>query len=243
MKILAIDACSSTAAGALTEDRTLIGEFAVKTGTHSAALLPLTEELLRTASATLDDIGLLAATVGPGSFTGVRIGVSTVKGLAFARNIPCVGVSSLEAMAANFAGLSGIVAPALDARRGMVYTAVFRAKPDGIERLTPDMQIPAGELAAMLADYPDEPVWLTGDELPGCPALPANAVRPPERLRRVSAYGAAAVGYELYAKALADGTASRFTDAALAPVYLKKSQAEREREERLAAALNKRSAP
>ncbi len=236
MKILAIDACSSTAAGALTEDRTLLGEFSVRTGTHSAALLPLTEELLRAASLTVRGLDLLVAAVGPGSFTGVRIGVSTVKGLAFADGIPCVGVSTLAAMAANFAGTDGIVVPVLDARRGMVYTALFRSGPDGVERLAPDEQIPAEELIARLAAYPGEPIRFTGDALPGRPALPAGVTAPPERLRHVSAYGAAALGYEIYREAIADGTASRFTDAALAPVYLKKSQAEREREERLAAA-------
>ncbi len=239
MKILAVDACSKTAAAALCEDRALLGEFSVKTGTHSAALLPLIEKLLEASSLNVSDLDLLVSTVGPGSFTGVRIGVSTVKGLAFAGKTPCVGVSTLEAMAAQFAGLSGLVVPNLDARRGLVYAAIFRSSENGVVRLTEDGQISSEELVSALGEYPGEPVYFTGDYGAEHFAFDAGRVRTvPERLKAVSAYGAAVLGYEIISAARAQNEGDipdGFSDAALAPVYLKKSQAEQDREERLAA--------
>ena len=237
MKILAIDTSAKTATAALTEDRALLAESSVKTDTHSVTLLPMIEALLRAADTKIGDLGLMAVTVGPGSFTGVRIGVSAVKGLAFADRIPCVGVSSLEGMAYNFAGIDALVVPVIDARRGMVYAALFRTSSDGrVERLTEDEQLPADELVAMLRDFEGERIYFTGDAYGMMTArgdLPESVAVTPEKLRAQSAYGIAARAYEIVSSA-SEAEAEEFTDAALAPVYLRKSQAEREREERLA---------
>ena len=238
MKILAVDSSSKTAAAALLEDGALIGESSVRTDTHSAVLLPMIEDLLKAAKTALGDIGLMAVTVGPGSFTGVRIGVSLVKGLAFADRIPCVGVSTLEAMAYNFSGVRGLVVPVLDARRETVFTAVFRTGEDGsVIRLTEDAQLPVSDLMNQLAEWPNEPIFFTGDvtdALLARPDCPGNAAFTPLGLRMQSALGAGIRAYEIYTAP--DAVSEDFTDAALVPSYLKKSQAERERDERIAAA-------
>ena len=236
MKILGIDTSAKTATAALTEDGVLTAEASVRTDTHSSTLLPMIEAMLRFAKTEVRDLDALAVTVGPGSFTGVRIGVAAVKGLAFADRIRCVGVSSLEAMAYNFAGIEGIVVPVIDARRGMVYAAVFRTGADGrVMRLTEDGQIPVGELTEKLKAWEGERVYFTGDAadtLEASPNRPANTARTPGKLRAQSAYGVAARAEEILKTA---EDPDRFTDAALVPVYLKKSQAEREREARIAA--------
>ena len=237
MKILAVDTSAKTATAAITEDKTLLAESSVKTDTHSVTLLPMIEALLRAADTALDDLDLMAVTVGPGSFTGVRIGVSAVKGLAFADRIPCVGISSLEGMAYNFAGIDALVVPVIDARRGMVYAALFKTASDGsVERLTEDEQIAADMLVEKLAEYGGERIYFTGDAAGMMAArsdLPAGVAVTPEKLRAQSAYGIAARAYEIVSAA-SEAEKESFTDAALAPVYLRKSQAEREREERLA---------
>ena len=99
MKILALDSSAKTATAALTDGVEILAESSVRTATHSAVLLPMIEAMLKSADTAVEDLDLMAVTVGPGSFTGVRIGVSTVKGLAFAHGTPCIGVSSLEGMA------------------------------------------------------------------------------------------------------------------------------------------------
>ncbi len=236
MKILAVESSSKTASAALLEDGELIGESFVKTDTHSAVLLPMIEDLLKAAKTDFSGIGLYAASVGPGSFTGVRIGVSTVKGLAFAGNTPAAGVSTLEGMAYQFAGVDSIAVPVIDARRGTVFTAVFRASSDGkVERLTPDAQLPAEELMKLLGAYPGERIAFTGDAADAMLAradCPGNARPAPALLRNPSAAGIGRRAWEKWIEA--EENRDLFDSAALVPVYLKKSQAEREREERLA---------
>lgn len=131
MKILAIECSAETASAAITEDRELLGVYTKNAGrTHSEKLLPMIDELLCSYSLKIDDLDLLACTAGPGSFTGIRIGVSTIKGLAFAKNKPCIGISSLEALAYGFDSFPEecIIVPSIDARRGNVYNAVFWQK-------------------------------------------------------------------------------------------------------------------
>lgn len=247
MKILAVDSSSKIASAALFEDRRLTAQFSVLTETHSAVLLPMIEDMLKAAKTAVRDVDLMAVTVGPGSFTGVRIGVSLVKGLAFADKIPCVGVSTLEAMAAPFAGMDGLIVPALDARRGTVFAAVFRSSTDGsVIRLTEDAQLPLTELMTALSAYGSERIYFTGDAMEtilareDCPSgasgVTGAAVTPPG-LGACAAVGAGIRAYEMYT---APGAAKEeFTDAALVPAYLKKSQAERERDERIAAAAGR----
>ena len=169
MYVLALDSTAVSAAVALTDGDRLLGEILIENGnTHSETLLPMVEELLRRFSLSARDIGLFACTVGPGSFTGVRIGAATVKGLAFGTDTPCIGVSTPEAMAYNLAGFGAglpngaIVSPVMNARRSQVYNALFRVSGGAPVRITEDRALAISELEAELLTY-DEPVYLVGD--------------------------------------------------------------------------------
>ena len=146
MKILAIDTSATVASAALCEDDEPIAVYSQKSGlTHSQTMLPMIRDLMRNAGAAIDDIDMMAVSAGPGSFTGVRIGISTIKGLAFGKNKICVGVSTLEAMAWNIASFctDALVCPVMDARRGQLYTAIFKPYNGKLIRLTPDSLISA----------------------------------------------------------------------------------------------------
>lgn len=124
--------------------------------THSVTLMPLIDGMLRTAGLSLDDIGLIAAANGPGSFTGLRIGVSAAKGLAWAKELPCCGVSTLAAMARTAADFQGLIIGAMDARRQQIYHALFRGENGRVLRVTQDCAISLEELASLLRDMPEE---------------------------------------------------------------------------------------
>ena len=230
MKILALDSTAIAASVALCEDEALLGEFTIQNGnTHSETLLPLAESALKFFSLTTEDIDLFAVSVGPGSFTGVRIGVATAKGLAFGREKPCVGVSTLEALAENLTVAEGLICPVMNARRSQVYTALFRSENGKTTRLMPDSAMAITELDALLAQY-DEPVYLVGDGYDITASLLKHPIHnTPHRLRPQSAYSVAQVAKRLYEQGYAT------TDSLLAPIYLRPSQAERERAEREAA--------
>ena len=126
MKILALDSTAAVCSCAVCEDEKILSVFTVNSGnTHSETLLPMIEASLRMLSLEVCDIDLFAFSEGPGSFTGVRIGAATLKGLAFGRNKPCVGVSTLKALASNLSGMSGIVCPVMNARRNQVYLSLI----------------------------------------------------------------------------------------------------------------------
>lgn len=227
MKILALDSTATVASVALCEDDRLLGEYTVNNGnTHSETLLPMVESLLRFFDLDPDDVDLFAASAGPGSFTGVRIGAATAKGLAFNTQKPCIGVSTLDALAYNLNVLDGLICPVMNARRKQVYTALFRCENGKLTRLCPDSAIAITELDELLAAY-DESVYLCGD---GYEITKENLKHPtretPERLRHQSAFSVAQV-----AKAAYDAGV-RTTDAEMVPTYLRPSQAERERAER-----------
>lgn len=129
MLILAMDSTAVAASVALLTDGAPLAAFHLDNGnTHSETLLPMVESVLRCTGKTVDDIDLFAVSAGPGSFTGVRIGVATVKGLAFGKGKPCVGVSTLEALAENLVPTGGLLCPVMNARRGQVYNALFRVE-------------------------------------------------------------------------------------------------------------------
>ncbi len=233
MRILALDTTTPTASAAVWQDGDLVGVYTIRTTTHSTTVLPMVESLLDTLLLSISDLDMLAVSAGPGSFTGVRIGVSTIKGLAFSHKIPCVGVSSLEALARNLGGYRGILCPVINARRGHVYAALFEA--DGIHspaRLTEDELVPVAELAETLQTL-GKPIYAAGDGYDMLEkALPEGVLTPvPMFLRAPHALGTADAAAQIYEEA---EDTSIFTEAALVPLYLRKSQAEREREERLA---------
>ncbi len=237
MYVLALDSTAVSAAVALTDGDRLLGEILIENGnTHSETLLPMVEELLGKFSLTARDIGLFACTVGPGSFTGVRIGAATVKGLAFGTDTPCIGVSTPEAMAYNLAGFGAglpngaIVSPVMNARRSQVYNALFRVSGGAPVRITEDRALAISELEAELLTY-DEPVYLVGDgyDITKKGFTSKKTEETPVRLRMLSGYSVAAAALLRYERG------EVLTDRTLVPVYLRPCQAERERLEKEAA--------
>lgn len=155
MRILALETSAKAVSAAVTEDGKVLCSGYQDTGlTHSRTLMPIVEGILRNTGLTVQDCDAIAVAAGPGSFTGIRIGVSAAKGLAFAADKPAVGVSTLAAMARNVAFCDGLVVCAMDARRQQVYNAVFEAKGGSLTRLTPDRAIALEELAAELREDP-----------------------------------------------------------------------------------------
>ena len=228
MLILAFESSARAASVALVEDGRLISQYSQCSGlTHSRTLLPMAEDMLKNAELSLDKVDLFAVAHGPGSFTGVRIGVSTVKGLAWAANKPCVGVSTLEAMAWHGLAAGGLVCPVMDARRSQVYNALFKVENGRPVRLCEDRPIALSQLAEELRTL-NAPAFLIGDGAELAEkylreqAIPCTVA--PENLRWQSAWGVAMAAMDK-----TPGSAD-----ALLPVYLRLSQAERERQERLA---------
>lgn len=228
MLILALESSAKAASVALCRDGKLVSQSIQCTAlTHSRTLLPMAEDLLKNAGISLSEVDAFAVAHGPGSFTGIRIGVSTVKGLAWAAEKPCIGVSTLEAMAWHGQAAGGLICPVMDARRSQVYNALFRMV-DGVpQRLTPDRPLSLEELAEELRVLGEVP-FLVGDGYAVTAAyfnrigLPFRMA--PDNLLWQDAWG---VAMAAQGKTPEDG-------AALLPVYLRLSQAERERQERLA---------
>ena len=232
MITLAFDSTAKAASVAVCDDEKLLALYNIDNGlTQSELLLPMAENILKSLQLSFSDVDLLTAAVGPGSFTGVRIGVALVKGIAFGRDIPCVSVSTLDALAENLAGLDGIIVPCMDARRQQVYTATYRGKDGKLEKLTPDRAIAITELAAELKEY-DEPIYLSGDGYEvarrGLMAEGVTVMHTPELLITENAYSIAKIAKRKY------DTGEYVSDLEIAPTYLRVPQAERERLERLA---------
>ena len=231
MKILAFDGTAKAASVAVCENEKPLAYYTVDNGlTQSELLLPMAENLLSSLKMSFSDIDIFATSVGPGSFTGVRIGVSLIKGLAFGRKAPCIAVSTLEALAENLVPLKGLLVPCMDARRNQVYSATFRSDGEKIERLTEDRAISLDELADELAEL-DEPIYLSGDGYAVARrALLAKGVKlseTPELLILENGVSVARVAYKMYERG------EYVTDTELSPTYLRLPQAERERLERL----------
>ena len=151
MLILAFESSARPASAALVRDGKLLAQsLQVSALTHSRTLLPMAEDLLKNTSLTLSDVDAIAVAHGPGSFTGIRIGVSTVKGLCWGAEKPCIGVSTLEAMAWHGLAAGGVICPVMDARRAQVYNALFRIEDGRPLRLCPDRAISLEELSEEL---------------------------------------------------------------------------------------------
>ena len=139
MKILALETSATPASVALVDEGRILASSYINTPlTHSQTLMPMVESMLKNAGVSFSDVDLLAVSAGPGSFTGVRIGVAAVKGLAFTSGCSCVGVSTLAAIAQNACGIGfdGVICAAMDARCRQVYTACFVSGDQGLQRLT-----------------------------------------------------------------------------------------------------------
>ncbi len=228
MLILAIDTSANTATCALSRDGALLALYTVNgLLTHSETMLPMIENMLSKAALSIDDVDAFAVSEGPGSFTGVRIGVSLIKGLAFDKSKPCIGVSTLDALAKNLYGIGGYVVPVMDARREQVYTAIFK---DG-KRLTEDMLVPISELREKLVALGATQIRLCGDGYGVAKKYFADTeitvLDTPALLVPQNAFSVALVAEEQLVAAK--------SDRELTARYLRASQAEREREEKLKA--------
>lgn len=227
--ILALDSTAEVSTVAVCNRDQLISEITVNTGnTHSATLLPALEQALRMAEITVNDIDVFACSTGPGSFTGVRIGAATIKGIAYGKNKPCVSVSTLEALAYNLADRDGIICPVMNARRSQVYNALFSCENGELERICDDRAISIAELDAELSEK-TLPVYLCGDgydiTLDGFKLTKPHKVA--IRQRYQSAFSVAQIALKKY------NNNEILSDAELVPIYLRPSQAERERQARL----------
>lgn len=227
MKILAIETSAKSVSAAVVENGVPLASVYQNMGlTHSRTLMPLVDGMLSAAGLRVQDMDLLAAANGPGSFTGLRIGVSALKGLAWALEKPCCGVSTLAAMARNLAHMEGLIICAMDARRNQVYNALFLAHDGVLTRQCPDRAIGLAELAEEIKNRP-EPKFVVGDGAGLCynhlleQDVPCR-MAPPQLVMQN------AVGVALAAEEMA--AAGQVTTARdLVPVYLRLSQAERER--------------
>lgn len=230
MLILAFETSAKAGSVALMDDNKLLGESYQNTGlTHSQTLLTMAEDLLKSCGYTPKDVTAVAVAAGPGSFTGVRIGVAAAKGFAWGGELPCCGVSTLEAMARQMGVWQGYVCPVMDARRSQVYNALFYIEKGNCRRVCEDRAIALTDLAAEIRKL-EEPVFLVGDGSILCynalsEDIP-NLVCPPEHRMHQRACGVALVAREQIHRGQSGDAAM------LAPNYLRLSQAERERLEK-----------
>ena len=230
MLILAFETSAKAGSVALMDEQKLLGESYQNTGlTHSQTLLTMAEDLLKSCGYTPKDVTAVAAAAGPGSFTGVRIGVAAAKGFAWGAELPCYGVSTLEAMAKQLGIWQGYICPVMDARRSQVYNALFYAEAGNCIRIREDRAISLAELEEEIKNF-KETVFLVGDGSILCyntllEAVP-NLVCPQEHRMHQRAAGVALVAKEMITRG---DTADA---AALVPNYLRLSQAERERLEK-----------
>ncbi len=230
MRILAFETSAKAVSVAVLQDGRLLGEYTQNSGqTHSRTLMKMAQDLLQNCDLTVRDVDAVACAAGPGSFTGVRIGVAAAKGFAWGRETPCYGVSTLEAMARGAAVADGLICAVMDARRGQVYTALFQVDRGKLTRLLPDSALSLAELEARLKTE-EKTVFLVGDGAELC----YNTLREtcphlrllPEHLRMQRASGVALLAW---------GQAERGevpSGRELTPNYLRLSQAERERLEK-----------
>ena len=230
MLILAFETSAKAASVALTENGKLLGESYQNTGlTHSQTLMVMAEDMLKQCGKTVDDVTAVAVAEGPGSFTGVRIGVAAAKGFAWGKQLPCYGISTLEAMAESLGIYEGYVCPVMDARRSQVYNALFYVNHSAIQRLQEDRAIALSDLAEELKAL-EGPIYLVGDgsdlTYKTLSGEITNLVLPPEHRKHQRATGVAILAAKKQeAGDIGDG-------AALQPNYLRLSQAERERMEK-----------
>jgi len=228
--ILAFETSAKAGSVALMDEKKLLGESYQNTGlTHSQTLLAMAEDLLKSCGKAAQDVTAVALAAGPGSFTGVRIGVAAAKGFAWAKELPCCGVSTLEAMALNFGAWDGYVCPVMDARRSQVYNALFAVNRGNMERLCQDRAISLEDLAEELKNL-EKPIFLVGDGSILCyntlsEKVPGLVCPEEHRMHQRAA------GVALAAKAMLERGES-CDGATLQPNYLRLSQAERERLEK-----------
>lgn len=230
MKVLSIDSSSKVATAAILEDNILLGEYVLNNKKeHSVILLPMIENLLKDCNLSIDDIDGYVVSKGPGSFTGLRIGMATIKGMSFGSNKPYISLSSLEGLAYNLINFDGIVCSVMDALRENVYTAVYKSKNTVLEPLLNPTSMELSDLLDYLKKYDDKVIFVGDGVIKHKEYILnnfANPIFPPDSFNIIKASTIAEIGINKLKQGLSDNPNS-------GPVYLKKPQAERERERRL----------
>lgn len=230
MRLLAFESSAKTASVALLEDGNLLAEYMQDSGqTHSRTLLKMAEDMLSNCEWKVSDLDYTAVSAGPGSFTGLRIGLAAAKGLSWGAEIPCVGVSTLEAMAHFASSMDGVLVCCMDARREQVYNALFSCENGCLTRLTEDRAISIEELAQELENI-EKPKILVGDGASLCYNTLKERIQlrlAPQHLRQQRASGTALAAWEKIQRGEITSVET------LVPNYLRLSQAERERAEKL----------
>lgn len=230
MKVLSIDSSSKVATAAILEDNILLGEYVLNNKKeHSVILLPMIENLLKDCNLSIDDIDGYVVSKGPGSFTGLRIGMATIKGMSFGSNKPYISLSSLEGLAYNLINFDGIICSVMDALRENVYAAVYKSNNNALEPLLNPTSMELSDLLDYLKKY-NEKVIFVGDGVIKHKEYIinnfTNPIFPPDSFNIIKASTIAEIGINKLKQGLSDNPNS-------GPVYLKKPQAERERERRL----------
>lgn len=226
MLIIAVESSASPSSCALFKDGTIISDMRTNVKlTHSQTLMPMVENMLKITNTSVSDIDVFAVTHGPGSFTGIRIGIAAVKGMALSYNRPCIGLSTLEVIAHNMSYFNGIICSVMDARREQVYNAMFNCNGNYLDRITDDRAISIEDLGHEIEAI-NKPCILVGDGAEVC----YNRLREnngkifiaPANLRYQNASAAAKLAFEYYSQGQAVSAAE------LNPVYLRLPQAQRE---------------
>ena len=230
MKVLEIECSAIPASCAIFEDSKIIASsFTNVKLTHSETLMPMIKSTLENAKLTVGDVDAFAISSGPGSFTGIRIGISAVKGLAIKDKKPCCAVSTLAAMAHRLKHVNGIICGVMDARCNQVYNALFKCENGSLTRLTEDRALMIDELSAELNGFENCPVYVVGDGADmfcGKTTTTANVIKAEETLKYQHAEGVALAALDLIKE---NNTVS---PEALLPFYLRLPQAERELKEK-----------
>jgi tRNA threonylcarbamoyladenosine biosynthesis protein TsaB len=227
LKVLAIDTSAKVSSVSVVTEDKIISEFNIDTKlTHSQTLMPMLDAALKCANISITDIDAFAVANGPGSFTGLRIGIGAIKGLCYALDKPCVGVSTLKGLAYNLIGYNGIVCAVMDARCNQVYTALFEVDGTNVKRITDDAAISIDELAKILENYKKN-IFFVGDGADLCynklksvlsNVYLADASKKYQR--------AASVGFAAIKDIMLNNDVC--TAANLTPTYLRLPQAQRE---------------
>jgi tRNA threonylcarbamoyladenosine biosynthesis protein TsaB len=232
MRILALDSSGLVASVAIAAEEGLLAEYTINyKKTHSQTLLPMLDEIVAMVGLDLSEIDAIAVTAGPGSFTGLRIGSATAKGLGFALDKPIIPVPTVDGLAYNFYGTDKMICPIMDARRNQVYTGLYEFVDDKLVVISPQKAVDMEELIDEINQIGRHTIFL-GD---GVPIHKDNIIESiktgytfaPIHMDRQRAGSIAALGLELFKVGLVESATEH------QPIYLRMSQAEREREERL----------
>lgn len=230
MIVLSLDSSSKVATVALMKDDALIGEYTLNDKKeHSVLLIPLLENILNESNLTIDDVDGFVVSKGPGSFTGLRIGMATIKGMSLGSNKPYISISSLDALAYSLLPFKGIICPIMDALRENVYTALYKNNNDELENILEPTPMDLDDLLSLLKEKNEEVIFTGDGLLKHKEYIQDNFSKAHFAPNHLSIIRASSLG-ELGIKLLKEGT---YDDPNSAPIYLKKPQAERELERRL----------